>query len=120
MDTIDHGVGIGIIGIVEFHRVPIEVVRPPILPVLHHHINRHLQLPVLSYHIYNLLLTLIALPALDISKAPQREHGSRSGQFPVTVDYFIGIFPGYEIIINAVAGFGSQAHFMVDCTVNGG
>jgi len=87
MQGVNHAGWIGIVIGVKFHGVPPEL--SPVLPVLHHNVDRNVALAEAGRGFEKLVLTGIALAALPESVSPLGEHGRDPRRVAILFDHFI-------------------------------
>ena len=107
VDLLHHALGVGEVGVHEFHGVP-QIVVAPVLPVLDDAVDGHAQLAVLGHHFQQLCLALVTLAALPEAISPQGEHGHLPRQLPHLRHYAIGVVATHEVVIHAVAHSGFE------------
>ncbi len=90
------------------HQLFAPVARIPGVPVLHHAVQRHAQLPVSPHHIGKFLCRIILLLGLDVAERPFRQHGRAPGEIADRADDLVGRLLCDKIIIHLGNGIEKQ------------
>ena len=106
---VDHRLGVAEVVVEELHRVP-EVIIAPVLPVLDHAVDGDAARAVAPQHLQQLAAALVALPALHVAVAPQRDHRDVARQGTDARDHAVGIPAPDEIVVNDLPDLGLEQH----------
>ena len=103
MHLVNHALIVGIVGVEEVHGVPMVVVAP-ILPVLHHAVERHTEAAIAAYDINDFLHAHVALFALIEAEVPQRGQLGLARERAPGAQHAVGVGAHEHIVVDGLSG----------------